>query len=573
MSLNDVPSARATALAYHARTVHHLSRYAKGPEALDWELQPSPFRRYEGCLEVPLLHVDSAVARGGTIAELVSRPIGAARGLKNADVLSAPAELQGLGVMLELAFGITAWKSLAGDRWPVRANPSSGNLHPVEAYVLCVNVSDLPDGVYHYCPRDHLLERRAAPLTAAPFPGGVPQLYLLLSTVPWRETWKYGERAFRYCQLDVGHAIASAGVAAAALNWRLQQVDLPWQDLQHLAGLDRREDFPKTRRPETEWEEAEVILRVETPAQVGSSAAQTSCLEVWTQRSPCLEFFGRANLVDRHPLYSWPVIAEVMSLTRPDGQMPSAPPPTAPDQQVLSAIDSPLLDAAPLLPEESRPPAHVVIRRRRSAQRFDGKVVLSRRGFERMLALTQAEMLPGGNQVTSPVFELVLWVHRVQGLEPGVYVFGPSPEAQAVESALTQLHRASPIETSLPGRLWLLAPMAPNLLGAQARALHCHQDIAALSCLTLGLFADLSALGPTGFDYRQLLRGAGQLVHKLYLGAEHEGLRGTGIGCFFDDAVAEFLGVGSTQHRSVYHFSMGKSLEDPRVEVGRAYAD
>src|SRR5437660_12483691 len=29
-----------------------------------------------------------------------------------------------------------------------------------------------------------------------------------LSSIHWREAWKYGERAFRYCQHDVGHALA-----------------------------------------------------------------------------------------------------------------------------------------------------------------------------------------------------------------------------------------------------------------------------------------------------------------------------------------------------------------------------
>ena len=37
-----------------------------------------------------------------------------------------------------------------------------------------------------------------------------------LASVYWREAWKYGERAFRYCQHDVGHAIGTVRIAAAA---------------------------------------------------------------------------------------------------------------------------------------------------------------------------------------------------------------------------------------------------------------------------------------------------------------------------------------------------------------------
>jgi nitroreductase len=42
-----------------------------------------------------------------------------------------------------------------------------------------------------------------------------------LSSIHWREAWKYGERAFRYCQHDVGHALATMRISAAALGWRL----------------------------------------------------------------------------------------------------------------------------------------------------------------------------------------------------------------------------------------------------------------------------------------------------------------------------------------------------------------
>jgi hypothetical protein len=41
-------------LAYHARTKHHLDRYAQGPGALDWDAQPNAFRHWRGCANTPL---------------------------------------------------------------------------------------------------------------------------------------------------------------------------------------------------------------------------------------------------------------------------------------------------------------------------------------------------------------------------------------------------------------------------------------------------------------------------------------------------------------------------------------
>ena len=46
-----------------------------------------------------------------------------------------------------------------------------------------------------------------------------------LTSILWRESWKYGERAFRYCQHDAGHAIGSVAVAAAGLGWEARLLE------------------------------------------------------------------------------------------------------------------------------------------------------------------------------------------------------------------------------------------------------------------------------------------------------------------------------------------------------------
>ena len=60
---------------------------------------------------------------------------------------------------------------------------------------------------------------------------------LVLTTIYWRESWKYGARAFRYCMLDLGHALAAAGEAACCLGWTLSlQEELGTDDLARLLG-------------------------------------------------------------------------------------------------------------------------------------------------------------------------------------------------------------------------------------------------------------------------------------------------------------------------------------------------
>ena len=71
--------------------------------------------------------------------------------------------------------------------------------------------------------------------------------------------------------------------------------------------------------------------------------------------------------------------------------------------------------------------------------------------------------------------------------------------------------------------------------------------------------------------YRQLHWEAGLLGHALYLEAEAEGLRGTGIGCYFDDALHEILGLANTQFQALYHFTVGRPLTDDRISTLPAY--
>ncbi len=48
-----------------------------------------------------------------------------------------------------------------GDRYALRVNPSSGNLHPTEFHFLARCLKDWPDGLYHYRPSAHMADQRA----------------------------------------------------------------------------------------------------------------------------------------------------------------------------------------------------------------------------------------------------------------------------------------------------------------------------------------------------------------------------------------------------------------------------
>jgi hypothetical protein len=79
----------------------------------------------------------------------------------------------------------------------------------------------------------------------------------------------------------------------------------------------------------------------------------------------------------------------------------------------------------------------------------------------------------------------------------------------------------------------------------------------------LAKFRDSVTEGP--FLYRRLFWEAGMVGQILYLDAEARGVRGTGIGCFFDDLVHETMGFRDNAYQSLYHFAVGRPVEDSRI--------
>jgi hypothetical protein len=108
----------------------------------------------------------------------------------------------------------------------------------------------------------------------------------------------------------------------------------------------------------------------------------------------------------------------------------------------------------------------------------------------------------------------------------------------------------------------------------RARLVSCHQDIAADGAFSLGMlarFADgIRARG--AWWYRRLFWEAGVLGQVLYLEAEAAGVRGTGIGCYLDDAVHDLLGLTGDRFQSLYHFTAGGPVEDLRLRTLAPYA-
>jgi hypothetical protein len=157
-----------------------------------------------------------------------------------------------------------------------------------------------------------------------------------------------------------------------------------------------------------------------------------------------------------------------------------------------------------------------------------------------------------------------LMVHRVDGLEPGLYMFLRDP------AALPDLKVSTRPEwlwqQTGPGHLPLYLLLPYDLRDA-AKLICCHQDIGADSSFALGMLAKFEAALHEPWRYRQLFWECGMLGQVLYLEAEAAGVRATGIGCFFDDEMHALLGIKGYSWQSLYHFTVGGAIDDARLSA------
>ncbi len=518
--------------AYHQLSMHRPERYAPGPGQLDWATQPVAFRHYAGARLIELLHrpLEESPAYDAVFAEPLR------------DV--APLNLASLSQLLYDSLGLSAWKEAGGSRWALRVNPSSGNLHPTEAYLLLPPGALEQDGLLaHYSADTHALEVRAqlpAPL-AAQLAQALPAggFLLALASIPWREAWKYGERAYRYCQHDLGHALACLAIAASPLGWQVKVLrGTAEAQLDSLFGLDR-EGF-------AEPEAVDALLWI-GPAQPAEPRLPSALLNGLAG----LPLAGTPNRLSRH-YREWPELLRVQQLCRAPALEPQ---PWVADVG-LAREANPGLALRPLL------------HRRRSAQAMDAKTGIH---AELLLAWLQ-RLMPSNSPVPFAVtgeptqIDLLLFVHRVQGLAPGLYWLARGDgQAQALrEDFLWQR-----VDAELP-LYRLLEGDARGL----AEFLSCGQAIASEGCVALAMLARFDqALAEGAWHYPRLYWECGQIGQLLYLEAEAAGISGTGIGCYFDPAVHELLGLADSRWQSLYHFTLGRAVWDERLSSLPAYPD
>jgi len=523
-------------LFYHSETKHYPYRFARSLGYLDWENQPNPFRFWEGTekIELPLLKDPSHPYEALYDYTLVD---------------TEEFNLKSLSKFLELALGLSAWKAIPGSRWSVRMNPSSGNLHPTECYLVIPHLGGL-QGIFHYNPFLHALEKRAD----LPYElsqkikefFGTEGFIVILTSIPWRESWKYGERAYRYCLLDTGHAIGTVRFSANLKGWKVKYLNgLSDEDLEILLGFDRVQWI----EGEEEFPELALFVFPKEVQDVPRTIPETIIKEFKK-----LNFYGRPNVLSKER-----VIWEIIYRTVEETKKPRT------EEFKIYFGNPPLLNLVP-----SYMSAEEVIRKRRSGMAYDGKTHIPRDLFIHTLdkTLPRDGFAPFDVEIGPPFVNLFIFVHRVENLPRGLYCLVRN------EKLLKEMKENTSSEF-LWERLFEDFPLYLLREGdfrKVAGFIACTQDIASDSAFSLGMISFFEpVLKEEPWFYRNLHWEAGLIGQVLYLEATAHNFNGTGIGCFFDDSMHELLGIQDKTFQDLYHFTFGKAVEDPRIQTIEPY--
>src|SRR5439155_3945170 len=265
--------------------------------------------------------------------------------------------------------------------------------------------------------------------------------------------WKYGERAFRYCQHDLGHAIAAIAAAAALTGWRVALLPT-WshRSIAALTGIDRDEDFIGAER-----EEPGALMAI---AASGSPDLTNEGGRQLVEGVQSGRWFGHASQLSVDHV-EWTFINEIARATEAHGLR-----------------NSPLSDTAH--PSGARRDrqlrARAIIRQRRSAIAFDGPSAIERSVFVQILSsVMPGAIAPWTALWWTPRIHLALFVHRVKEVPPGLYLLPRDPGALAkLRAACRRDFRWETADEQLP----LLCLTRGDCRSLAAR-LSCDQDVAA----------------------------------------------------------------------------------------------
>lgn len=200
---------------YHATTKHSYNSVRSNPNQISWEDKPHTYKNYPDSYTKVKIDLDDVEDN----------------------------------FLFHIA-GVSAKKTYPSGEYYLRINPSAGALYPNELYFQVRGVEGKKDGIYHYEVSTASL-KLLKPINdkegLEPYFGYTTAMsgYLfLVSAVYYRSSWKYRNRAFRYCLLDAGHLLGSIEASSLLKEKNVKMAyQIEREKLNRMFGFTDRECF------------------------------------------------------------------------------------------------------------------------------------------------------------------------------------------------------------------------------------------------------------------------------------------------------------------------------------------
>jgi SagB-type dehydrogenase family enzyme len=221
-------------MEFHETTKHSEFSLRMSAHYLDWDNKPHPFKVYNSLPSIP---------PPGDFPHPKMKALDAITTLPSKDE-TKPIDLGTLAEILFFSAGITRkMRTRAGVHY-MRAAPATGALYPIELYLICGDVQGLDPGVYHFSPLDFTLVKlregnHTSELTSSDgTSGGTWPVTIALTSLAWRNAWKYENRSYRHWFWDAG-VIAANMLAVSAAEELPARIDVGFVDskIDRLLGL------------------------------------------------------------------------------------------------------------------------------------------------------------------------------------------------------------------------------------------------------------------------------------------------------------------------------------------------
>ncbi len=508
----------------YAEYYHDLTKYspeciASSQHRLDFAKQPLPFKEYLNKKTIDLSY----------LLPLDRNPFSDVGIKSDKSFTQTEKSLSKLSTLLYFSNGITAVVPYMDKPFYMRANPSAGGLYPTEVYVCASGYEGLDDGIYNHQVLKqslallHQTDVKEALKKATFEHPAVAQskLFLILTGVFFRSSWRYQDRAYRRVCLDTGHILGNMDVLSKSCDLKPVLIG-GFNDslVNELLGLD-----------ETEEQALVVIALPEVSLNIDSNSQTVLPSRLDNQNITTPEGSRLIQLHNRSRIDNF--------VSVPNIKLDNVE-----EKFKFSSKDS----FDPKIKNfKWKNTLFSTILKRRSTRAFSGEQITKQELGSILKFAYKPECFEKENLDPSPSYfdlsliQTFIAINNVNGLEDGCYYYSSSGHY------LRQVRFKN-----FRDEIYYLC--LGQDLGYKASAVIFHTSALSKAVFKYGERA-----------YRYLHMDAGHLGQRINLAAVNLDLGVSGIGGFFDDQVNDILGIPETE-AVIYITTLGVPIDEKQVE-------